>query len=157
GVPQPFAAQARGQPVQVAGRAYDPQHGAPGAEHARVARDEAGVLRVGVAEDDVGPRDDPRVVAFGDAEHGADDLDRQAYRGLGHEVARPGGDQLVDDPRRAPAYVVLGTGQHARCEGAGDDAADRGVARVVHVDQRAEEALHVRREVRDARRAGLAA
>ena len=110
-------------------------------------------LRVGPGQDDVGVGQDHVVLVAGDAHHVADDLQRQPGRDVRHEVARPGGQQVVDDRGGRAAHVVLELGDQPRAERAGDDPAQPGVPGIVHVDHRAEVLVELDRQVRDAGRA----
>ena len=69
-----------------------------------------------------------------------------------HEVARAGGEQLVDDGAGSVPHVLLELADHLRGERARDDPAEPGVPRVVHVDHRTEVLVELHRQVFDARR-----
>src|SRR5690606_15415819 len=99
---------------------------------------------------------DELVVPLGDAHHVADDLQGQAGGDLGDEVAAGAGDEeVVDDLLGGGLDVRLELLDHLGREGAGDDAPQAGVARVVHVDHGAEVLGELRGQVGDVRRAAL--
>jgi hypothetical protein len=111
-------------------------------------------LGVAAGQDDVGLGQHHRTVLVGHAHHVADDPQRDRRGDVGHDVDRPvaglrlpaGPLQDVDDD------VLHGTDElleHPRGEDLGHDAADLGVPRIVHADQRAVELVEVRRDVGD--------
>ncbi len=73
------------------------QLGARGHERGDQVAALGNVLGVAAREDDVGFREHEAVVALGDAHHLTDDLERQANRNLGDEVARALVENPVDD------------------------------------------------------------
>ena len=79
-----------------------------------------------------------------------DDPQRQQRRDLGDEVALALRGDGVDDLGGLRLDVAAEPGQRARRERLRHDAAQPGVARVVHVDHRAEELGEERRHVEDA-------
>ena len=88
------------------------------------------------------PVEDLRLVLVGDAQHVADDLQRQQARDLGDEVGlcvAMVGDHFCHDPVCPVPHTVLDTGHHLRREGSVDDLAQPKVTRVVEADHRAHE------------------
>ena len=78
--------------------------------------------------------------------------ERQRGGDLLDEVALAVGElleQAVDDRRRLGAHVVLDLGDLLRREPLGDDGAQAEVPWVVHGDHRAEELVHLLRDVAD--------
>ena len=110
-------------------------------------------LRVGPGQDDVAVGQDHVVLVAGDAHHVADDLERQLGRDVRHEVARPGGHQVVDDRGGHTLYILFELGDQAGAERPGHDPAQPGVPRVVHVDHGTEVLIELDGQVDQARRA----
>jgi len=111
----------------------------------------AAVLGIARAEDDVGAVEDEPVLALRDRGHVADDLERERRGDLGDEVALALLDDGVDDRLGGARHVGLDPVDHAGREAARHDAAQSRVARVVHVDHRAEELVEGGRHVADVR------
>ncbi len=108
-----------------------------------VRGDEVGVA---AAEDRVGPVEDLAVVLGGDAHHVADDLERQRRRDVFDEVAGLVGEvgqQAIDDLVGLRLHDVLDGGDLPWGEALRDDRAEPEVLRIVHVDHRAEELVHL--------------
>ena len=101
------------------------------------------------AEDDVGAVEDELLLAAGDAHHVDDDPQGQQGRDLGHEVALALLDDLVDDAGGHAFDVGTHRLELSGREAPGHDAAQPGVAGVVHVDHRAEELEELLRQVGD--------
>ena len=97
------------------------------------------VLGIGRTENDVRPGEHGVVVGLRDAHHVADDLQRQARRDLGDEVALALVDDVVDDLVGRDLHLVLEGLDHLRGERGRHDAAQPSVPRVVQVDHRPEE------------------
>ena len=110
---------------------------------------------VGVAgaEDDVGGVEHGVELAARDAHHVADDQQRERLRDRLDEVDLALLAHAVDDLGADRLDRVEHALELARRERAGDDAALAGVARVVHVDERAEELHRLGRHVGDRDRA----
>ena len=109
------------------------------------------VLGVTGAQDHVGVLEHELVLAVGDAHHLADDPQRQGGGDIGDEVDPLPFDELVHDLGRGAAHVVLDLLEHPGGEAAGHDAAQAGVARIVHVDHRPEELAERLGQVPDVR------
>ncbi len=111
-------------------------------------------LGVADAEDRVRPLEDLRVVLGRDAHHVADDLEGQGGGDVLDEVALLVGElleQAVDDLGGLDAHVVLDAADLLGREALRHDRAEAEVLRVVHVDHRAEELVHLLGEIADVR------
>jgi hypothetical protein len=73
------------------------------------------------AEDHVGVVKDEVVVPLGDAHHVADDLEWESGGDVSDEVAFAPVDQLIDNQRRCPLYIVLDALDHPRRESRRND------------------------------------
>ena len=109
---------------------------------------------VGIAgtEDHVRPVKYLLLVLLGNADHVADDLQRQWSGKLGNQfpfAVGMRGDHRVDEPTCAIAHRCLGTGDHLRRERSADDVAQPLMPRVVERDHRSEELRDFGREVVD--------
>ena len=76
-------------------------------------------------------------------------VEREPCRHLDHEVAPPERGDAVDHVVGHEIDAILDRLDHARVERGGHDAAQAGVARVVHVDHGAEEVEHLLGHVDD--------
>ncbi len=92
------------------------------------------------------------LVPLGNADHVADDLQRQWSGKLGNQfpfAVGMRGDHRVDEATCAIAHRCLGTGDHLRRERSADDVAQPLMPRVVERDHRSEELRDFGREVVD--------